>query len=93
MLVCELLPDVCESYCWLFAQDYMSRAQHIEDRLVALCQEKTQLEAEYAKMPLHSGRSAKERQRKAVVEQRMEVVNKDISNLRLQLKKMHVHPK
>ncbi len=41
--------------------------------MVRLSQEKGQLEAEYAKMPLHGGRTARERNRKAEVEARIEV--------------------
>lgn len=65
------------------------RSQAMEDRLVALCQEKGQLEAEYAKMPLHGGRNARERTRKAEVEQRIEAINREVSGLRLTLRKLH----
>lgn len=56
---------------------------------MSLCQEKGQLEAEYSKMPLHGPKTAKERARKAAVEGRMEELAKEISALRLALKKMH----
>lgn len=56
--------------------------------MVKLSHEKGQLEAEYAKMPLHGGRTAKERNRKAEVESRIEILNKAISQQRLMLKQM-----
>lgn len=54
---------------------------------MALCAEKTNLEAEFARMPLGAGRNLRERNRKAVVEQRLELLNKDISGVRMQLKR------
>ncbi|KAF5840671.1 hypothetical protein DUNSADRAFT_15914 [Dunaliella salina] len=69
-------------------QDFLSRTQALENQVVKLSQEKGQLEAEYAKMPLHGGRTAKERSRKAEVEERIEVLNKAISQQRLLLKQM-----
>lgn len=52
-------------------------------------QEKGKLDAEYAKMPLHGGRNARERARKVEVEERLEVINREASALRLALKKIH----
>lgn len=71
------------------AQEMMAQSKHLEDGLMALCSEKGQLEAEFSRMPLHAGRTIKERTRKAVVEQRLEILNKDISAVRLHLKKLH----
>lgn len=55
---------------------------------MVLCAEKGGLEAEYARMPLGAGRSLRERNRKAVVEQRLELLNKEISAVRMQLKRI-----
>jgi hypothetical protein len=46
------------------------------------------LEAEYARMPLGAGRSLRERERKAVVEARLELLARDISGCRMQLKRL-----
>jgi hypothetical protein len=57
---------------------------------MAQCQERAALEAEYAKMPPHGGRTLRERQRRAQVEARIEEVGRGISATRLQLKKLGV---
>lgn len=48
----------------------MVKSRAMEDGLVVLCSEKGNLEAEFAKLPVH-GRSQKERSRKVEVEQRL----------------------
>lgn len=57
---------------------------------MALNQERSQLEAEYARMPANAGRTLRERRRKAEVEERMDELGHLISNVRLNLKKMGV---
>ncbi|GFR44865.1 hypothetical protein Agub_g6208, partial [Astrephomene gubernaculifera] len=69
-------------------KELMSRSKALEDQLMVLCSEKGGLEAEYARMPLGAGRSLRERNRKAVVEQRLELLNKEISAVRMQLKRL-----
>ena len=69
-------------------QDLLARSQHLEHSLMVLCSEKGHLEAEFAKMPVHSGRNIKDRNRKVVVEERLEVLNKEISTVRRQLKQV-----
>eukprot|EP00198_Chlamydomonas_reinhardtii_P001518 XP_001690854.1 predicted protein [Chlamydomonas reinhardtii] len=66
----------------------LARSKALEDQLMVLCAEKGGLEAEYARMPLGAGRSLRERNRKAVVEQRLELLNKEISAVRMQLKRI-----
>lgn len=66
----------------------MARTKALEGQLMAHCREKDSLEAEYAKMPQHGGRTLRERQRKSEVEGRMEELAKAISATRLQLKKL-----
>ncbi|KAG2445931.1 hypothetical protein HXX76_000534 [Chlamydomonas incerta] len=68
----------------------MARSKALEDQLMVLCAEKGGLEAEYARMPLGAGRSLRERNRKAVVEQRLDLLNKEISAVRMQLKRIGV---
>ncbi len=71
-------------------QALLARSKALEDQLMALCAEKTNLEAEFARMPLGAGRNLRERNRKAVVEQRLELLNKDISGVRMQLKRVGI---
>lgn len=47
-----------------------------------------QLMAEYGRMPASAGRTLRERQRKAEVEQRLEAIDRGASLLRLQLKRL-----
>ena len=70
-------------------QDMLARSKHLEDSLMALCRERDALQAEFAKMPAHGGRSQKERERKRAVEQRIEELNREVSAARLALKKLH----
>ncbi|GLC43858.1 hypothetical protein PLESTF_001406700 [Pleodorina starrii] len=69
-------------------KDMVARSKALEDQLMVLCAEKGGLEAEYARMPLGAGRSLRERNRKAVVEQRLDLLNKEISSVRMQLKRL-----
>lgn len=71
-------------------QDLLAQSKHMEDTLLVLGQEKASLEAEYAKLPANAGRTLQERSRKASVEKRMEVLSKEISNLRLALKRLYL---
>ena len=64
------------------------KSSSLEDKLMKLNQEKTELEAEYARMPSHSGRNLKERKRKTDIELRFEVLDQDVNSIRLQLKKL-----
>jgi predicted RNase H-like nuclease (RuvC/YqgF family) len=66
----------------------LARSKHLEDSLIALCGEKSLLESELSKMSAGSGRSLKERRRKAEVQQRLETLGREISNTRMQLKKV-----
>ncbi|KAL0042654.1 hypothetical protein WJX79_006900 [Trebouxia sp. C0005] len=63
-------------------------SQGLESKLMKLNQEKAELEAEYARMPSHSGRNLKERKRKTDIECRFEVLDQDVNSIRLQLKKL-----
>lgn len=66
----------------------MARSKALEDQLMGLCAEKGSLEAELARMPLGAGRSIRERSRKAVVEQRLDTLGKEISAVRMELKRV-----
>ncbi len=66
----------------------MARTKALESQLLVHCREKDSLEAEYAKMPQHGGRTMRERKRKNEVESRMEDLARAISATRLQLKKL-----
>ncbi|KAL6762321.1 hypothetical protein V8C86DRAFT_662400 [Haematococcus lacustris] len=68
-------------------QEQVARSQAMEDHLIKLCAEKSKLEAEFAKLPSH-GRNGRDRARKVEVEGRLEELNRDISTLRLALKKL-----
>lgn len=70
------------------AQELMEYCKQIEDGLVAKCWEKAQLDSELAKLPAGSGRNLNERRRKADVEKRLEFLNKEISSMRVELKKL-----
>lgn len=70
------------------AQEVMAQTKHLEAQLLALCQEKDELSREYAKMPLGSGKTIRERQRKAAVEKRLEEVDALISRTRMSLKRI-----
>jgi hypothetical protein len=68
----------------------MARSKGLEDSLMAQCQERAALDAEYAKMAAHGGRTLRERQRRAQVEARLEELARGVSATRLQLKKLGV---
>lgn len=70
-------------------QDFLQKTKKLEDQLLALNQQKAELESEFSKMPLHGGRSLKERQRRTYVEGQLDTLNKEISTVRLQLKKIY----
>lgn len=63
-------------------------SQDLEDKLMKLNQEKAELEAEYARMPSHAGRSIRERRRKRDIESRFEVLDHGVNSIRLHLKKL-----
>jgi len=69
-------------------KEQLARTKVLEDLLVSRCSEKNLLEAELSKLPSHSGRSVREKQRKAQVEGRLEELAKEISSLRTQIKKI-----
>ena len=50
--------------------------------------EKDKMQAEYDKMPTHGGRTISQRKRKMELEQGLAIVEKDISAVRLELKKL-----
>ena len=84
-----LNPECCgDVSAFMFAQEMLARSKHLEDGLITLCGEKSLLECELNKMHAGSGRSIQERRRKAEVQQRLELVGKEISGLRIGLKKL-----
>jgi hypothetical protein len=66
----------------------MGRTKQLEDHLMRMCQERDELTSEAAKMPPGGGRTAAARARKQEVERRLEVLVRDISGTRLQLKRL-----
>ena len=71
-------------------QELLKLSRTLEGQLMQHNQEKAVLEAEYAKMPTHAGRTLKERRRKAEIEGRLDQLHHDISAARLQLKQLGV---
>ena len=69
-------------------QAIIRASQDLEDNLMKLNQEKSELEAEYARMPSHAGRNLKQRMRKTQIESRLEALHHDVNSIRLQLKKL-----
>ena len=69
-------------------QAVIKMSQELEETLMRLNQEKTELEAEYARMPSHAGRNLKERARKTDIEQRFDKLDNEVFSIRLQLKKL-----
>lgn len=72
----------------MLVQAMIQASQILEEQLMKLNQEKTELEAEYARMPSHAGRNLKERKRKTDIEYRFEIIDHDVNSLRLQLKRL-----
>jgi hypothetical protein len=72
----------------LSAVEITAQTKQLEDQLLLLCQEKDELNREYAKMPLGSGKTMRERQRKAQVESRLEELDAQISRMRMALKRL-----
>lgn len=68
----------------------MVKTRSLEAALLEKNAERAALEAEYARLPLTSGRTLKEKQRKLEVEARTEQLAHEISAIRLQLKKLGV---
>ena len=64
------------------------RAKDLELQLLEMNTEKDKMQAEYDKMPTHGGRTISQRKRKMELEQGLAVVEKDISAVRLELKKL-----
>lgn len=74
--------------CAACFQNVIKLSQELEDNLMRLNLEKTELEAEYARMPSHAGRNLKERKRKSGIEARFETLDSEVFGIRLQLKKL-----
>lgn len=72
----------------LTAVEIMAQTKQLEDALLLLCQEKDELNAELSKLPLGSGKTMRERQRKAAVEARLEELDGQISRSRMALKRL-----
>lgn len=92
LYVCNKCLCCCWSWCCyllLVLQEMLACSQALEDALVKLCHEKGQLEAEYARMPAHAGRTGKARARRLEVERRLQDIAHEIGQLRLSLKKLH----
>ena len=68
--------------------DMLAHSKRLDDALVALRWEQEQLEAELSKLPEGAGKTSAQRRRKAEVEERLRVIEGQISNVRTQLKKL-----
>lgn len=69
--------------------EVMAATKQLEDQLLDLSQERDELEKELAKMPPGAGRTIKGRQRKMVVEQRLDDLGVEISRVRIEIKKLN----
>jgi flagellar biosynthesis chaperone FliJ len=69
--------------------EVMATTKQLEDQLLDLSQERDELEKELAKMPPGAGRTIKGRQRKMVVEQRLDDLGVEISRVRIEIKKLN----
>uniref|UniRef100_A0A061QQA8 Enkurin domain-containing protein n=2 Tax=Tetraselmis sp. GSL018 TaxID=582737 RepID=A0A061QQA8_9CHLO len=65
-----------------------SATQQLEDCLLRLHEEKNQLDAEYARMPLNGGKTIAQRRRKSEIESRLDELQREISTCKLNLKKL-----
>jgi hypothetical protein len=73
------------------AKALITRTAELEDSLMTFNIERGALETELAKFPNGTaGRTVAERKRKKVIEQRVEVLNKEISGVRLELRKLGI---
>ena len=66
----------------------MEMVAALEEALLVRHRERGALDAEYAKMPASSGRTLRERERKRQLEDRLEQLGREISSLRLELKRV-----
>lgn len=69
--------------------EIMSATKQAEEQLLGLCQERDELEKELAKMPAGAGRTIRGRQRKVVVETRLEELGVQISKIRTHIKQLN----
>ena len=69
--------------------EYLRQTAATEKALMTLSMEKSQLESEYAKMGITSGRTLQRRRRKAEIERRLDEVAKEQSKCRFRLKSLH----
>jgi hypothetical protein len=73
------------------AKALITRTAALEDSLMTFNIERSALETELAKFPSGTaGRTVAERKRKKEIEQRVEVLNKEISGVRLELRKLGI---
>jgi hypothetical protein len=70
------------------AREMLTRSKDLEDALVERCWEKSQLEGELSKLPPGSGKTQRDRRRKAEVESRLDSLDHEISSMRMQLKRL-----
>jgi hypothetical protein len=67
----------------------MAATKAAEDALLGLCSERDALEQELAKLPLGSGRTMQQRQRKACITARLAELGPEISRLRTGIKRLN----
>lgn len=67
----------------------MYKSKDLETQLMHLMMEKTQLQAEYARMPALAGKTIAERRRKQYAEQRLDQIDIEASQIRLHIKRTH----
>lgn len=60
--------------------------QQLETHLMRLSFERNELQSEFAKMPVHAGRTIAARTRKKEVENRLDHITQEMSRIRLKLK-------
>ncbi len=71
-------------------QDLLARTGELESHLTRLVAEKAQLDAKTARTPPGNGRTLADRRRRAEVESRTDELVREISSVRLQLKRLGV---
>jgi len=69
----------------------MDETQQMETALLELQLEKQQLDADYSRMPHGAPKNARDRKKKAQMEERLEQLGKQIGHYRMKLRNPHMH--
>jgi hypothetical protein len=69
--------------------EVMAATKQLEEQLLSLLSERDELDKELAKLPLGAGRTIRERQRKNMIQARLDELNPDISRVRTHIKRLN----